>query len=80
MQFTKGTLMNKNEKLIHELCEAAEGRSLDPAKVVSLFAPDGYMWDMASGTKYRGQEIADSIVGLTRAFPDVHREIQASRF
>ncbi len=33
------------------------------------------MWDMASGTKFRGNAIGDSIAGLAQAFPDVHREI-----
>ena len=40
-----------------------------------MFSNDGYMWDMASGMKFRGQAIGDSIAGLARAFPDVHRAL-----
>jgi len=67
--------MNTNEQIIRELCAAAEGQGLDPGKLASMFSHDGYMWDMASGTKFRGQAIGESIAGLARAFPDVHREI-----
>jgi predicted ester cyclase len=67
--------MNANEKLIRELCAAAEGQGIDIEKFVSLFSRDGYMWDMASGMKFRGKAIGDSIAGLARAFPDVHREL-----
>ena len=67
--------MNANEQIIRELCAAAEAQELDPGKFVSMFSADGYMWDMASGTKFRGQAIGESIAGLASAFPDVHREI-----
>ena len=65
----------QNEKIIRELCAAAEGKGLDIEKFVSMFSHEGYMWDMASGTKFRGQAIGDSIAGLASAFPDVHREL-----
>ena len=67
--------MLSNEKIIREFCAAAEGRGLDVEKIASMFSHDGYMWDMASGMKFRGQAIGDSIAGLASAFPDVHREI-----
>ena len=67
--------MNTNEQIVRELCAAAEGQGLDTEKFVSMFSHDGYMWDMASGTKFRGQAIGDSLAALARAFPDVHREI-----
>jgi predicted ester cyclase len=44
-------------------------------KFVSMFSNEGYMMDMASGMKFRGQAIGDSIAGLASAFPDVHREL-----
>jgi hypothetical protein len=69
--------MNVNEKIVRELCAAAEAEGLDTEKFVSMFSHDGYMWDMASGTKFRGQAIGDSIAGLAHAFPDVHREIHS---
>jgi ketosteroid isomerase-like protein len=40
-----------------------------------MFSDEGYMLDMASGTKFRGKAIGDSIAGLASAFPDVHREL-----
>ena len=67
--------MLSNEKIVREFCAAAEAKELDIKKCVSLFSEDGYMWDMASGTKFRGQAIGDSISGLASGFPDVHREI-----
>jgi hypothetical protein len=67
--------MNVNEQIVREIYAAAEGEGLDTEKVVSRYSRDGYMWDMASGTKFRGQAIGESLAGLARAFPDVHREI-----
>ena len=67
--------MNVNEQIIRETCAAAEGQGLDTEKFVSMFSDDGYMWDMASGTKFRGKAIGDSVAGLASAFPDLHREL-----
>lgn len=64
-----------NEKIVREFCATAEGPGLDTEKLVSMFSSDGYMWDMATGTKFRGKAIGDSVAGLASAFPDVHREI-----
>ena len=64
-----------NEEIIRKLYAAGEGRGLDTKKFVSFFSKKGYMLDMASGTKFRGKAIGDSIAGLARAFPDVHREL-----
>jgi predicted ester cyclase len=74
-QLNEGFNMNANEQIIRETCAAAEGRALDTEKFVSAFSEDGYMWDMASGTKFRGKGIGDCIAALASAFPDVHREI-----
>ena len=67
--------MNINERIIRETCAAAEGSSLDAEKFVSMFTHNGYMLDMASGTKFVGKAIGDSIASLASAFPDVHRDI-----
>ena len=67
--------MLDNEKFIRKLYTYAEGQGLDTEKFVSMFSDEGYMLDMASGMKFRGQAIGDSIAGLARAFPDVHREL-----
>ncbi|HJX82648.1 MAG TPA: hypothetical protein VJ248_11505, partial [Candidatus Udaeobacter sp.] len=61
--------MNVNEQIIRETCAAAEGQGLDTDKFISMFSHDGYMWDMASGTKFRGKGIGDSIAALASAFP-----------
>ena len=67
--------MLDNEKLIRKLYTYAEGQGLDSGKFVSMFSDEGYMLDMASGTKFRGKAIGDSIAGLASAFPDLHREL-----
>jgi predicted ester cyclase len=67
--------MLDNEKLIRKLYTYAEGQGLDSGKFVSMFSDEGYMLDMASGTKFRGKAIGDSIAALARAFPDLHREL-----
>jgi ketosteroid isomerase-like protein len=65
-----------NEEIIKKLYVAGERPGLDPEKFVFFFAEEGYMWDMASGTKFRGKAIGESITALAKAFPDVRREIQ----
>ena len=67
--------MLRNEEFIRELYAAAEGQGMDIEKFVSLFSEEGYMYDIPSGKKFRGQAIADSIAALASAFPDVHREL-----
>src|SRR6202158_2434664 len=67
--------MLDNEKFIRKLYTYAEGQEIDTEKFVSMFSDEGYMLDMASGMKFRGQAIGDSIAGLASAFPDVHREL-----
>jgi ketosteroid isomerase-like protein len=67
--------MLRNEEIIRELYAAAEGQGTDIEKFVSLFSEEGYMYDIPSGIKFRGQAIGDSIAGLASAFPDVHREL-----
>jgi len=67
--------MLDNEKFIRKLYTYAEGQGLDTEKFVSMFSEKGYMLDMASGTKFCGKSIGDSIASLASAFPDVHREL-----
>ena len=64
-----------NEEIIRKVYAAGEGPGMDTKKFVSFFSKKGYMLDMASGTKFRGKAIGDSIAGLASAFPDVHREL-----
>ena len=67
--------MLSNEEIIRELYVAGEGQGMDTKKFVSMFSDEGYMLDMASGTKFRGKAIGDSIASLASAFPDLHREL-----
>ena len=67
--------MLDHEKFIRKLYTYGEGDQMDVEKFVSMFSDEGYMLDMASGTKFRGKAIGDSIAGLASAFPDVHREL-----
>jgi len=66
-----------NEEIIRKLYAAGEGPGMDTDKFVSFFSEEGYMWDMASGTTFRGKAIGDSIAALASAFPDVRREISS---
>src|ERR1700683_5012871 len=67
--------MLDHEKLIRKLYTYAEGQGLDTQKFVSMFSDEGYMLDMASGTKFRGEALCESIARLASAFPDLHREL-----
>jgi predicted ester cyclase len=69
--------MRGNEEIIRELYSAADGRSLDTRKLVSMFSEDGYMLDVPSGTTFRGEAIGESIAGLASAFPDVHHKLHS---
>ena len=64
-----------NEEIIKKLYAAGEGPGMDTEKFVSFFSEEGYMYDVPSGTKFRGKAIGDSIAALASAFPDVHREL-----
>ncbi len=64
-----------NEEVIRKLYAAGEGSEMDTEKFVSFFSEEGYMFDVPSGTKFRGKAIGDSIAALASAFPDVHREL-----
>jgi predicted ester cyclase len=67
--------MLDHEKFIRKLYTYAEGQGIDTQKFVSMFSDEGYMLDMASGTKFRGKAIGESIARLASAFPDLHREL-----
>jgi len=64
-----------NEEIIRKLYAAGEPPGLDTKKFVSFFSKEGYMYDVPSGTKFRGKAIGESIAALAKAFPDVHREL-----
>jgi len=64
-----------HEAIIRKLYAVGEPPGMDPKKFVSFFSKEGYMFDVPSGTKFRGKAIGDSIAVLARAFPDVHRKL-----
>ena len=66
---------SKNEENIRSGYEAAEGGVNDIKTFVSLFAADGVILDVASGTEYRGKDLGRLVEVFAAAFPDMHREI-----
>src|SRR6478752_6573063 len=58
-----------NEEIIRNLYAAGEGPGMDTEKFVSFFSKEGHMYDIPSGTKFRGKAIGDSIAALASAFP-----------
>ena len=65
--------MTDNERTVREFYRIAETDDL--AGFISMFATDGYFYDVSAGKKYRGEEIADTMRGLSAAFPDMHRQL-----
>jgi steroid delta-isomerase-like uncharacterized protein len=64
---------SKNEKVIRDLYQNAEVK--DIKAFVSLFATDGYFWDVSAGVKYYGNDIGNTVEIYAKAFPDMHREL-----
>ena len=46
-----------DEEIIRKLYAAAEGQGKDIEKFVSFFSEQGYMYDIPSGTKFRGRPL-----------------------
>ncbi|MEJ5979621.1 nuclear transport factor 2 family protein [Novosphingobium sp. PS1R-30] len=67
--------MPTNEEIIRTLYAVAEAGSRDTAKFVSLFADDGYFFDVPAGIKYYGSDIGIPLDAYAAAFPDMHREL-----
>ena len=64
---------SKNEKVIRDLYHNAEVK--DIKAFVSLFADDGYFYDVSAGVKYYGNDIGNTVEIYAKAFPDMHREL-----
>jgi steroid delta-isomerase-like uncharacterized protein len=64
---------SKNEKVIRELYRTAEVK--DIKAFVSIFADDGYFYDVSAGVKYYGNDIGKTVEIYAKAFPDMHREL-----
>jgi len=65
----------RNEQVIRSLYSLAEGNSKNTSKFVSLFADDGYFYDVGAGKKYFGPEIGVTVDVYAAAFPDMRREL-----
>ncbi|WP_238193689.1 nuclear transport factor 2 family protein [Methylobacterium frigidaeris] len=72
---TGDVIMPTNEDIIRTLYAVAEATSKDTAKFISLFADDGYFYDVPGGKKYYGEEIGLPVDVMVTAFPDMHREL-----
>ena len=62
-----------NEQVVREAYRTAEVK--DTKAFVSLFADDGYFWDVSAGMKYYGNDIGKTVDVYAEAFPDMHREL-----
>jgi len=67
--------MPTNEDIIRTLYTVAEAQTKDTARFVSLFADDGYFYDVPAGKKYFGPDIGAPVDAYAAAFPDMHREL-----
>ena len=66
-----------NERVVRELYEAAEVK--DVSRFVSLFASDGYFYDVSAGQRYYGKDIGKPVEIYAAAFPDMHRALDFVR-
>ena len=69
----KTTSMSTNEEIVREAYRTAEVK--DIKGFISLFADDGYFWDVSAGIKYYGNDVAKPVEVYAEAFPDMHREL-----
>jgi steroid delta-isomerase-like uncharacterized protein len=69
----KTEAISTNEQVVREAYRTAEVQ--DTKAFVSLFAEDGYFWDVSAGVKCYGQDIGKTVDVYARAFPDMHREL-----
>jgi ketosteroid isomerase-like protein len=76
----KPTEQDRNEELIHRLYYLAEAATKDTPQFVSMFAADGYFYDVSGGKKYYGADIGLAVDVYAAAFPDMHRELDSFYF
>jgi len=69
----KTAIISSNEKVIREAYRTAEVKDING--FISLFADDGYFWDVSAGIKYYGNDVAKPVEVYAEAFPDMHREL-----
>jgi ketosteroid isomerase-like protein len=69
-----------NAAVIHEIYASAEAAAKDTPKFVSLFAEEGYFYDVSAGKKYYGKDLGNVVDVYASAFPDMHRELYRMYF
>src|SRR5258705_8441628 len=69
----KTKTMSTNEKFVREAYRTAEIKDMNG--FISLFADDGYFWDVSAGIKYYRNDVAKPLEVYAEAFPDMHREL-----
>ncbi|MBN3957369.1 MAG: nuclear transport factor 2 family protein [Nostoc sp. NMS8] len=69
-------MATNNEQAIRHLYHVAEAEYEDLKAFVACFTADGEFVDMASGITFRGSdELWKPVAVMSKAFPDMHREI-----
>jgi steroid delta-isomerase-like uncharacterized protein len=76
----KATQQDRNEQLVRRLYHLAEAASKDTPQFVSLFAKEGYFYNVATGEKFYGSDIGLTVDVYATAFPDIHRELESFYF
>ena len=69
----KTAIISSNEKVIREAYRTAEVKDING--FISLFADDGYFWDVSAGIKYYGNDIGKTVDIYAEAFPDMRRHL-----
>jgi ketosteroid isomerase-like protein len=67
--------MKRNLEVVKALYAAAEAEVNDIKKFVSLFADNGYFYDVSAAKKYYGKDLGNVVAIYHAAFPDMHREL-----
>jgi predicted ester cyclase len=67
--------MKRNLEVVRELYRVAEADVNDVKKFVSLFADNGYFYDVSADKKYYGKDLGRVVEIYHAAFPDMHREL-----
>lgn len=67
--------MQKNIEIIRELYNAAEGKTLNLNRFISLFSDNAYVLNVPAEMEFHGKDIAMVASGMAAAFSDIHREI-----
>jgi ketosteroid isomerase-like protein len=68
-------MTHDNEAIVRHAYHSAEGKVLDVAGFVGSFAEDGVFNDVVGQESYRGEQLGEVVLRMTKLLPDVHREL-----